>query len=38
MLDAADLGGEGEEAMTTTMIREEMTTSMTSNPVHATQQ
>ena len=30
LLEAADLSGEGGEAMTTTMIREEMTTSTTS--------
>jgi len=38
-LEAADLGGEGGEAMTTTTIREEMTTSMTSDsvcPAHIT--
>ena len=39
MLEAADLGGEGGEAMTTTTIREEMTTSTTSDsirPAHIT--
>jgi hypothetical protein len=38
-LEAADLGGEGGEAMTTTTIREEMTTSTTSDsvrPAHIT--
>jgi hypothetical protein len=38
LLEAADLGGEGGEAMTTTTIQEEMTTSTTSDPVHLTQQ
>ena len=33
MLEAADLGGEGGEAMTTITIREEMTTSMVSDSV-----
>jgi hypothetical protein len=35
-LEAADLGGEGGEAMTMTTIQEEMTTSMTSQlcPLH----
>jgi hypothetical protein len=32
-LEAADLGGEGGEVMTTTTIREEMTTSTTSDSV-----
>ena len=39
MLEAADLGGEGGEAMTMTTIQEEMTTSMTSGsvrPAHIT--
>ena len=38
-LEAADLGGEGGEAMTMTMIQEEMTTSTTSDfvcPTHIT--
>jgi hypothetical protein len=38
LLEAADLGGEGGEAMTTTTIREEMTMSTTSDPIHLTQQ
>jgi hypothetical protein len=39
LLEAADLGGEGGEAMTTITIREEMTTSTTSDsvcPAHIT--
>jgi hypothetical protein len=35
LLEAADLGGEGGEAIST---REEMTTSTTYDPVHLTQQ
>jgi hypothetical protein len=37
-MEAADLGGEVGEVMMTIAIREEMTTSTTSNPVHLTQQ
>jgi hypothetical protein len=36
LLEAADLGREGGEAITTTMIREEMTTSTTSDSVRPT--
>ena len=36
MLEAADLGREGGEAITTTMIQEEMTTSTTSDSVRPT--
>ncbi len=38
LLEAADLNEEGGEAMKTTTIREEMTTSTTSDSVHPTQQ
>jgi hypothetical protein len=38
LLEAADLGRDGGEAMTTTTIREEMTTLTTTDPVHLTQQ
>ncbi len=37
-MEVADLGREGGEAMTMTTIREEVTTSTTSNLVHLTQQ
>jgi len=36
LLEAADLGGEGGEAMTMTTTREEMTTSTTSDSVRPT--
>jgi hypothetical protein len=38
LLEAADLDEEGGEAMKMTMIREEMTTSTTSDSVRPTQQ
>jgi hypothetical protein len=38
LLEAADLDEEGGEAMKTTTIREEMTTSTTSDSVRPTQQ